>query len=149
MKLKIVREEYTDDTTIGHLYIDDVEFCWTLEDTVRAKGIKVTGHTAIPATRKEPYNVTVTYSNRFKRDMPLVYTEGDTLSANGISFAGIRLHGGNTHLNTEGCPLVAYDRPSKETIQGTAEKELTAKIKAAIDAGETVTLEVVNNPQVK
>lgn len=146
MNIKIVRSEYTNDTTIGSLFINDERFCYTLEDTVRARGIKVKGHTAIPAGT---YHVNVTMSGRFKRMMPIVYSEADgmTLSNEGVSFVGIRLHGGNTHQNTEGCPLVAYNRPSKEMIQGTAEKELTQKIKAAIDSGEQVFLIIENKPQ--
>lgn len=146
MLITIKRKEYFARTTIGDLFIDGERFCYTLEDTVRAANIKVAGETAIPQGR---YNVSVTYSSRFKRDMPIVYTEKDgiTLRANGQSFRGIRIHGGNTHENTEGCPLVAYNRPSKETIQGTAEKDLTQKIKEAIMAGENVILEVINTPQ--
>lgn len=148
MLITIQRNEYTDDTTIGELFIDGERFFYTLEDTVRAPKIKVAGHTAIPEGR---YNVKVTMSSRFKRDMPIVFSESDeiTLKAKGIEFKGIRIHGGNTHANTEGCPLVAYNRPSRETIQGTAEKELTAKIKEAIGRGENVVLEVVNMPQAK
>jgi len=146
MKIKIVRSEYTKDTTIGDLFIDDERFCYTLEDTVRAEGIKVKAHTAIPAGE---YSVDVTMSSRFKRLMPIVYNRPDkvTLSNAGISFVGIRIHGGNTHKGTAGCPLVAYNRPSKDVIQDTAEKELTQKIKAAIDSGEEVTLIVENKPQ--
>jgi hypothetical protein len=146
MQIIVSRTEYTDDTTIGILYIDGIRFCWTLEDTVRAHGIKVKNHTAIPAGT---YNIDVTMSNRFKRMMPILFNQKDRVSikAGGISFAGIRIHGGNTHQNTEGCILVAYNRPGKETIQGTAEAELTGRISAAKGAGKKITITIENTPQ--
>lgn len=147
MELKIVRDQYNENTTLGKLYINDQYFCETLEDTCRPVGIKVNKHTAIPDGYR--FKVDVTMSGRFNRLMPIVYTESDgvTLKAGGIKFVGIRLHGGNKHTNTEGCPLVAYNRLNEYTIQGTAEKELTAKIHDAIKRGESVSLFCVNNSQ--
>ncbi len=149
--IQIVRSEYFAQTTIGELYLpgEQERFCWVLEDTVRSKGIKVKAETAIPATDNNlAYEIVVTYSGRFKRDMPLIRTNDYELKNNGISFSGIRLHGGNNHKNSEGCPLVAYNRPSEETIQGTAEKKLTLKIKELLEQG-TVGLQIINKPQSK
>lgn len=147
MEIQIIRDQYNENTTLGKLYIDNKYFCETLEDTCRPDGIKVNKHTAIPAGFR--YKVDVTMSGRFGRLMPILYTESDgiTLKAGGIKFLGIRLHGGNKHTNTEGCPLVAYNRINEYTIQGTAEKELTAKIHDAIKRGETVSLYCINKPQ--
>jgi hypothetical protein len=146
--IKIIREEYFTRTTIGKLYFpDDTEpFCLTLEDTVRAVNIKVPGETAIP---EGIYNVTVTMSSRFKRDMPMLSNQdnGYEIISKGIGFKGVRLHGGNNHNNTHGCPLLAYNRIDKTTIQGTAEKEVTSKIKAYLDAGYEVAIEIINLPQ--
>lgn len=146
--IKIVRTEYFTRTTIGRLYLHGKKdyFCYVLEDTVRPFGIKVPGETAIPDTGAlAAYKIDVNMSSRFKRDMPMIYTEsnGYELKNGGISFKGTRLHGGNTHENTEGCPLVAYNRPTLETIQGTAEKELTAKIKEYLKEG-SVGLSIIN-----
>ena len=47
MELLIIRDTYTSKSTIGRLFIDGVEFCYTLEDIVRPKGIKVYGETAM------------------------------------------------------------------------------------------------------
>jgi len=125
MEIRIERDTYTPQATVGKMYIDNEFFCHTLEDTVRPIGIKVKHHTAIHEGR---FKVVLTYSNRFKRDMPLIMSVP--------LFKGIRMHGGNTHYNTSGCPLVAYNRLADDKIQGTAEKELTEKIKLALEVGE-------------
>jgi len=127
MILKLVRDSYTKDTTLGKLYIDGLFFCHTLEDASRDYGVKVKGHTAIP---RGEYKVKLSKSSRFKRTMPMIYTEDNEyeLKNKGISFKGIRIHGGNTHKNTEGCILVAKRKLNDSTIQGTMEYELTKKL---------------------
>lgn len=123
----VIRDIFSDDTTIGKLYINDEYFCYTLEDTVRAYGVKVHGKTAIP---KGTYYLKLSMSSRFKRIMPMVFTEenGYEVDKGGITFKGIRIHGGNTNLNTEGCILVAYKKLSDKKIQGTAEKDLVKEL---------------------
>jgi len=145
---KIYRVHYSARTTIGNFYIPDSEtrFCYSLEDTVRANGIKVHGETALPAGM---YNLSVSVSNRFKREMPCIDTEGDKVTsiAGGIKFEGARLHGGNDHEDSHGCPLVAYNKLTDEKIQGTAEKEITAEIKRLESEGHTCFLQILNQPQ--
>lgn len=134
MKLKLVREYFTPTETLGSLYIDGKFFCYTLEDKDRGlkqsnaladiQARKVKNQTAIPTGT---YKVSVTPSNRFKRPMPLIHDVK--------GFEGVRLHGGNTHLNTEGCPLVARQRNVNKVhptikgimnwIFGSEEKRLT------------------------
>jgi len=147
---KIYRKSYTSRTTIGELFIPDnkTRFCYSLEDTVRAHGIKVYGETAIPSGM---YNLSVSLSNRFKREMPCLDTEGDkvTVDNGGIKFSGVRLHGGNDHEDSHGCPLVAYRKINEDMIQGTAEKELTAEIKRLEEEGHTCFLQVLNEQQEK
>ncbi len=128
MNLLVIREEFYNDTTIGRLFIDGEFFCYTLEDAIRGFGIKVDGQTGIPAGE---YSVKLSQSFRFRRLMPVVFTEANEyeVKAGGIGFKGIRIHGGNTSRNTEGCILVAYNRPSKKVIQGTAEYDLTELLK--------------------
>ena len=48
--IKILRNGYDIRTTIGHVYLGDSseKFCYSLEDTVRGRGIKISGETAIP-----------------------------------------------------------------------------------------------------
>ena len=107
MKLTLIRETYTSKSTIGRLFIDGVEFCYTLEDVVRAKGVKVYGETAIP---EGIYSVTLSYSNRFKQVMPLVYNKEDlsVQDGEGVRFDGIRIHWGNKAEHSHGCILVDH-----------------------------------------
>lgn len=108
MKLKLKRIALKDTYTIGKLYIDGEYFCDTLEDKVRdlnKNGVfdngekKIYGETAIPYGT---YNVKWTYSNKFKKYMPLI--------ENVPSFAGIRIHAGNSSADTQGCILVGENK---------------------------------------
>jgi hypothetical protein len=127
-KIQIIRTEFFDNTTIGKLYINEIEFCWTLEDAVRGYGIKVDKHTAIT---KGIYKGKISKSHRFKRLMMMIFTEdnGYEIKKGGISFKGVRLHGGNSHENTEACVLIAHKRISSKIIQGSAEKAFLEAVK--------------------
>lgn len=147
--IRIDRYLYTTRTTIGRLYLPTMggePFCLTLEDTVRASGIKVSGETAIP---EGTYKVDISMSGRFKRLMPMLYTEDNKyeIKAGGIGFKGVRLHGGVSHSDTAGCPLVAFNYINDHTIQGSAEKALTAKIQEYLLKGN-VYWKITNLPQV-
>jgi hypothetical protein len=98
MKLLLKRIALKETYTIGHLYVDNVKFCDTLEDKVRPDGVKVYGETAIPEGK---YRVILTWSNRFKRRLPLLL--------NVPMFEGIRIHPGNTAVDTHGCILVGVN----------------------------------------
>lgn len=124
--LELVRDTWTMRSTGGRLLVDGKPFCYTLEDAARADGVKIQGETCLPEF--DGYLVKVTHSPRFNRMMPIIFTEANQIEVKvrDVRFTGIRFHGGNTHLNTEGCPLVAHKRLNDDTIQGTAEKDLTA-----------------------
>ena len=90
--------------TFGMMSWDDVvPPVHTLEDQVRPAGVKVDGETAIPFGR---YRVIIDMSTRFKRMMPHI------LDVPG--FVGVRIHKGNTELQTEGCILVGMNADDKE-----------------------------------
>lgn len=129
-KLIIVREPSTKTSTPGILYkeLDGTRqfICYTLEDVVRPEKIK--NITAIPAGT---YDLRLSQSVRFKKLMPEVLAVPN--------FSGVRIHGGNTHENTEGCPLVGLVRNSKDRISNCA--PALAKVMALIADGYT-TLEV-------
>lgn len=135
--ITIVRNIFNESSTAGSCYINGEFFCYTLEDTARAEGVKVAGKTCIP---KGLYKGRITYSPKYKREMVLIYNEEKTRRINkeGVIFDGVRMHGGNTHKDTEGCVLVAFNRINEETIQGTAEKELTKRIKGIYGLDEFI-----------
>ena len=139
LRLRVQREPSTDEHTMGELLasIDGgpwTHVCWTLEDVVRevaGKPVaewKVHGRTAIPAGT---YSVVLTPSARFRRMLPLLERVP--------GFSGVRIHGGNTADDTEGCILVAH-RKTADRIYGTAEAEVMRMIRAA---GGTAMIEVV------
>ncbi len=141
--LVIARDTFTLKHCIGELWRGDEteRFCYTLEDVSRGENIKILHETALPAGA---YLWKVTMSPRFKRNMILVYTEQDySVKMGGISFVGIRIHGGNDDGDTSGCPLVCYNRVGNSRIYGTAEKALT---EWAEQVGGKGTLLIVNKP---
>lgn len=97
MELKLVRSQYSPTSTLGELHVDGTFECFTLEDRVRSA--KVAGATAIPPGR---YEVSVTWSNRFKRPLPLLMDVPN--------YTGVRIHTGNKADDTEGCILVGRKR---------------------------------------
>lgn len=111
----IRRVDRNDKRTISPFEYSGVTI-FTLEDTDRnlkqdmplagIKEIKVPGKTAIPYGR---YEVGISYSNRFKKLMPIVFDVP--------GFSGIRIHPGNTEEDTDGCPLVGLSRSTDTVLQ--------------------------------
>jgi hypothetical protein len=99
LELRVSRTIFTERSTIGELYVDGTLHCHTLEDRVRSGGVKVYGETAIPAGR---YEVIITYSNHFKKELPLLL--------NVPNYEGVRIHAGNTAADTLGCILVGKSK---------------------------------------
>jgi hypothetical protein len=144
--VELKRDSYNENTTLGKLYINGEYFCETLEDTVRPTGVKVKGHTALPDGIVAM--IKIHKSNRFKRNVLLLTTDGDvSFIGKGISFGHAYLHGGNSHKNTEGCPLVAKIRNKDWTIYKTMEAKLFEKIAPEIKAGKKVYFVAKNGKQ--
>lgn len=126
MKLRLERFEHQQKSTIGKLYVDDVFFCYTLEDVVR--NVKIQNETAIPAGT---YQVLITWSPRFQRQLPLI------VEVQG--FDGIRIHPGNTDKDTDGCILVGksysedFVSDSRVTFDALFQKLLTDKNSLSIE----------------
>lgn len=143
MIILLEREPSGATCTIGNLIIDNAWACYTLEDLVRevddepVENWKIKGTTAIPAGT---YQVRVTYSNRFKRPLPLLV---------GVpGFEGIRIHPGNTDADTEGCILPGTRiAPHGEALEQSraAFDRVFAAIEVAETAGEEVWLTVTNS----
>ena len=114
--------------TPGRMYLDNLFFCYTLEDEDRRleDGIndKVYGRTAIARGK---YKLVNSLSNRFKKVLPEVL---------GVDrFSGIRIHGGNTAEDLLGCIAVGKVR----TISGIAQCASTvSKIIQLIDQAKAI-----------
>lgn len=115
-------------------------WCWTCEDVIREiQGVpvaiwKVQDQTAIPEGQ---YRVIWSRSERFKREMPEVL--------NVPGFSGIRIHSGNTSLDTSGCILVGLQTDGTRVTESHLAYALVAsRIKDTLDSSEQVFLEVRN-----
>lgn len=130
MKLQVIRFQCGADCTIGELMVDGQHECWTLEDVVRPPGVKVYGKTAIPYGT---YELTITFSNRFQRDLPLVV---------GVpGFEGIRIHSGNLATETDGCLLVGTGHTSNSVTNSRAAfNRLFPKLRDAVRRGEKISI---------
>lgn len=105
MEIKVIRNVFTEDTSIGDLFIDNNFTCHTLEDKDRGlhnkmsleetAKIKVYGDTCIGYGK---YEVDITYSNKFAIHYPLVL--------NVVGYSGIRIHCGVNEHHTLGCLLL-------------------------------------------
>ena len=136
MHIRVMREPSINDTTLGSLFIEDHWQCHTLEDVIRPRGEKVRSKTAIPPGC---YRIILTMSNRFKKIMPEVL--------NVPMFTGIRIHSGNTAKDTAGCLLVGQTRSVETRSIGRSRFAYTAlmlKLRAALDAGDTIDITYVN-----
>lgn len=143
MDLVLKRIAKKDRYTIGRLYINGAYICDTLEDKDRGldnetmsisdiKAVKVPGETAIPTGK---YEVSITYSPRFKKMMPLL---------SGVKgFDGVRIHSGNTHKDTEGCILVGKNKEVGKVLDSRyTYNTLYKKLEAASKRGEYITIEI-------
>jgi hypothetical protein len=111
MELEVIITKKAETYRAGKLSINSKFFCYTIEDKDRGltqsmsveeiAKIKVHSLTAIPLGR---YEVTITFSNRFKKPMLQIM--------NVKGFEGIRIHSGNTSKDVEGCIAVAYEDSS-------------------------------------
>ena len=130
MEMTLKRRPSDPKRTHGDLFIGDQWQCYTLEDVVREK--KILGETAIPAGR---YEVIINQSTRFKRQLPLLLKVPN--------FVGVRIHSGNTEVDTEGCILVGQGREvTRITNSRDALEDLMTEIEGAIQSGEEVWITV-------
>lgn len=144
MELRLSRRWFTDQATVGELFIDGVRECFTLEDQVRAdrdpstpeREAKVPGRTAIPAGT---YRVTVTWSPRFQTQLPRL--------ADVPGFTGILIHAGNTAEDTQGCILVGRSRGVDAIYESRkALAALLRRLEWAEQNGDPMTITIVNEP---
>lgn len=109
--LTIDRLIFTDNSTIGDFCMDGEKFCFVLEDTCRAPGVKIAGETAIPPGL---FEIRMEHSPHFGCDMPFLFNEALGVSREPYRkdkkvpflFEDVMLHFGNLPTDTRGCPLV-------------------------------------------
>ena len=142
MELRLERKYRNNNYCIDKLYINGKYFSDVLEDPDRGltdtmsleeiKRIKIKGNTCIPYGT---YNVTITYSPRFKKNLPLLN--------NVKGFDGIRIHSGNKPQDTEGCLLPGFNKVKGQVIDSrvTTDK-LIAQIQQTLNKGEKVTITI-------
>ena len=142
MELRLDRKYRCSNYCNDKLYINNEYFSDALEDPDRGltdtmslekiKKIKIKGNTCIPYGK---YNITITYSPRFKKNLPLLN--------NVKGFDGIRIHSGNKPQDTEGCLLPGFNKVKGQVIDSrvTTDK-LIAQIQQALNKGEKVTITI-------
>lgn len=129
MELKLIRDKFSNDSTIGKLYINGEYFCETLEDKVRE--VKIPSLTAIKAGK---YEVIVNFSNRFKQQMPLLL--------NVPNFEGVRIHWGNYSKDTDGCILLGQTRSENFIGQSVTTYKIFMKVLSRVSKTEKIWLTI-------
>ncbi len=143
MELKLKRQFKNNIYTIGKLYIDNIYFCDTLEDTDR--GIKSTmavdeiaklkqkSITAIPTGR---YKITLNIqSPKFKTYNQYEFCKGYLPRLINVpGFDGVLIHIGNKPEDTDGCILVGKNKAKGQVLESTTTfKELYNKLKQSTE----------------
>jgi hypothetical protein len=159
MIIELLRRYLHEHWTIGELFIDGVFSMYTLEDRVRAPGVKIPGLTAIPA---KVYRIVRKFSPHFSPKiqevipalkgasdselwMPFLADEDFPLLAGKPMFGLVMIHWGNDDADTKGCPLVGLeiDLEFGRVLKSRAAfAVLRSKIDAAFRRGEHVELRV-------
>lgn len=149
MRIVLLRDQLLHARTLGEMYFygfsslgipEGASEVYVCEDADRGLdsskpetlAAKIRGDTAIPVGT---YRIAVTYSTRFKCDLPVLL--------NVPGFRGIRIHAGNTEEDTEGCLLVGSAR-TDDGVTGSrvCSAWLTGLLKRALETGELVTIEI-------
>lgn len=144
MELDLYRKDPVGRTTPGELWITPNGgprgfVSYTLEDLVRV-GKKIKGETAIPGGR---FRLSVVDSPKFGLCVNVEDVPG---------FTDIRMHAGNEHEHTRGCPLLGDelilqpdgDMAIKGGTSRDAVRRVFIRVKAALERGEEVWLNVHN-----
>jgi GH24 family phage-related lysozyme (muramidase) len=130
LKLKLVRNTFTETSTIGELSVNGKFECFILEDPIRPE--KIAGVTAIPSG---VYSIVITSSPRFGRDLPLLEDVP--------GFEGIRIHPGNSAADAEGSLLPGQNKATDFVGKSrTAFAALFEKLRKAKESGKSIEIEI-------
>ena len=145
MKLKLKRIFKGDKYTIGHLYINNIYFCDTLEDKVRnlPKEPKVYGETAIPAGIYEIDMNTV--SPKFKNRSWAKKWGGIVPRLKNVPyFEGVLMHPLNKPEETYGCIGVGDNQVVGGLVNSTIQfNRLMQRLVDANKRKESITIEII------
>lgn len=137
-KVELHRAALRKHYTIGHLYVDGVYVCDTIEDTDRGltqddtiadiEAVKVKSETAIP---KGTYRVTLkVVSPKFgKKDYYKNFCGGKLPRLLDVpGFDGILIHRGNNQNDSAGCIIVGYNKVVGQVVNSQSAFEKLYKI---------------------
>lgn len=148
MEIEVFRQWKGENSTLSTISVNGVRLGYVLEDVDRELKqdmllsdilkTKIHGRTAIPEGR---YQVIITYSNRFKKLLPILI--------NVPGFAGIRIHPGNTHQDTDGCllPGTTKNKVGNEYQvfnSRVLHNEILLKIQKALEEQEKVWINIIS-----
>ena len=147
------RNGFKPQSTLSELFVPIAplsrRFCYILEDTVRANGVKVWGKTAIPFTENRPYKVGTRIWAKHNKPCLVLYdyiiqengVEVYVIERYGQKWTQVMVHGGNDVDDTDACPLAGYSAIQNEPefrIAQRASDDLYQLLKPLMDAGDTV-----------
>lgn len=144
MNITVIRKEFTDNYTLGELYVNDVFFCYTMEDKDRGvdeddstqdiKRVKIAKRTAIPYG---DYRIILSYSKKLKRFLPLILDVP--------AFRGIRIHKGSTHEWSSGCILVGMKRGSDKLLNIVEAETKLLDIMKTVNETEAIYIKIIKD----
>lgn len=153
MKLLLKRIYNCKDYCIGHLYVDGIFVCDTIEDVDRGLdnsmslteilNKKVKHETAIPTGTYDILMNVVSpkYSNSAYY---LLICKGKVPRLDNVKgYSGVLIHTGNTAADSSGCIIVGYNKVKGKVINSKiAFEKLYAILNAANNRGETITITI-------
>lgn len=153
MKLLLKRIYNCKDYCIGHLYVDGIFVCDTIEDVDRGLdnsmslteilNKKVKHETAIPTGTYDILMNVVSpkYSNSAYY---LLICKGKVPRLDNVKgYSGVLIHTGNTAADSSGCIIVGYNKVKGKVINSkVAFEKLYAILNAANNRGETITITI-------
>ena len=159
LSLILARRWFESRATIGELYVDGAYQCLTLEDVVRAPGVKVFGKTAIPAGL---YRVKLDFSPKFSPKrfaymdnyLPEKFQQKGWKGSQDVliphllgvpGFDQVRIHWGNDEDDTEGCILTGTTKDLQAQTVGASRdafEGLMDHLEPAAHAGYNIAIEI-------